>query len=156
VVALPIALGSEVGLDTLTIPLKQSSSLAFGLSHLGKPLARWDAVAQEIVALATIDEVVKTLGLERLDFMKADIEGWELRLLRGARARSNAPGPVCCWRYPARSSRGPETAFCRHLTIARSSSNLRPVSCQSAVPTDGDFWFVSGDGPAIGGKVGSA
>jgi FkbM family methyltransferase len=35
VVVLPIALGSEVGLNTLTIPLKQSGSFAFGLSHLG-------------------------------------------------------------------------------------------------------------------------
>ena len=36
------------------------------------------------MALTTIDDVVGTLGLDRLDFIKADIEGWELRLLHGA------------------------------------------------------------------------
>ena len=36
------------------------------------------------MALTTIDCVVETLGLDRLDFIKADIEGWELRLLRGS------------------------------------------------------------------------
>ena len=59
VVVLPIALGSEVGLNTLTIPLKQSGSFGFGLSHLGKPLAHWHAVAQEIVALATIEALAE-------------------------------------------------------------------------------------------------
>src|SRR5205807_8264050 len=84
VAVVPIALGSEVRLHTLTIPLKSSGSFGFGLSHLGKPSERWRAVAQEIVALTTVDRVVKTLDLDRLDFIKADIEGWELRLLQGA------------------------------------------------------------------------
>ena len=45
-------------------------------------------VAQEIVALTTLDAVVAALRLDRLDFIKADIEGWEVRLLHGA-------GTVC-------------------------------------------------------------
>ena len=84
VAVVPMALGSEARLDTLTIPLKSSGSFGFGLSHLGKPSERWRAVAQEIVAATTVDSVVKTLDLDRLDFIKADIEGWELRLLHGA------------------------------------------------------------------------
>ncbi len=39
----------------------------------------------EAVGVATLDEAVAALGLERLDFIKADIEGFELRLIRGAR-----------------------------------------------------------------------
>ena len=84
VAVLPVALGSEAGLDTLTIPLKGGGSFGFGLSHLGAPSARWHAIAQEIAVLTTIDMAVGTLGLDRLDFIKADIEGWELRLLHGA------------------------------------------------------------------------
>jgi FkbM family methyltransferase len=84
VVVVPIGLSSEARLDTLTIPLKRTRSFGFGLSHLGRPSERWRAVAQEIVAVTTIDRVVETLGLDRLDFIKADIEGWELRLLHGA------------------------------------------------------------------------
>ena len=34
-----------------------------------------------MVALTTLDTVVAALGLDRVDFIKADIEGWELRLL---------------------------------------------------------------------------
>src|SRR5260370_747349 len=49
-----------------------------------QPSVRWAGVAQEIVARTTIDDVLKALDLERLDFIKADIEGWELRLLHGA------------------------------------------------------------------------
>src|SRR6266481_4470544 len=55
VAVVPMALGSEARLDTLTVPLKSSGSFGFGLSHLGKPAERWRAVAQEIVALTTID-----------------------------------------------------------------------------------------------------
>src|SRR4029077_8595826 len=55
----------------------------FGLAHLGAPGGRWRKVAQELVALTTLDAVVAALGLDRLDFIKADIEGWEGRLLHG-------------------------------------------------------------------------
>src|SRR4029077_20552205 len=55
----------------------------FGLAHLGAPGERWRKVAQELVALTTLDAVVAALGLDRVDFIKADIEGWELRLLTG-------------------------------------------------------------------------
>ena len=43
-------------------------------------------VATELVAQTTIDELAASLALDRLDFIKADIEGGELRMLEGARA----------------------------------------------------------------------
>ena len=78
-----MALGSGSELGTLTLPVKSRGGLGFGLAHLGAPQNRWDAIAQELVALTTLDAVVAVLGLDRLDFIKADIEGWELRLLHG-------------------------------------------------------------------------
>jgi hypothetical protein len=42
-------------------------------------------VAAETVAQTTVDALVAALGLDRLDFLKADIEGGELRMLEGAR-----------------------------------------------------------------------
>jgi hypothetical protein len=47
----------------------------FRLAHLGTLGNRWDAIAQELVALTTLDAVVAVRGLDRLDFIKADIEG---------------------------------------------------------------------------------
>lgn len=49
----------------------------------GSPQWRWPAVAQELVGLTTLDAVAAALDLDGLDFIKADIEGWEMALLRG-------------------------------------------------------------------------
>src|SRR5438876_1885498 len=84
VAVLPMALGAVTGLDTLTLPVKGRGSFGFGLAHLGAAEDRWHKVAQELVALTTLDAVVAALGLDRVDFIKADIEGWELRLLHGS------------------------------------------------------------------------
>jgi FkbM family methyltransferase len=151
VVVVPIALGSEVRLDTLTIPIKGSGSFGFGLSHLGKPSERWDAIAQEIVALTTIDEVVKSLGLERLDFIKADIEGWELRLLHGAERTLERFRPRLLLELDgaalARAGDRLDDAFVflerRGYQAFRfaASASLAPVTA----PQDGDFWFLPAD-----------
>lgn len=43
----------------------------------------------ETIALTTIDGVVRELGLQRLDVIKMDVEGAEVRALRGARETLN-------------------------------------------------------------------
>ena len=150
----PIALGSEARLDTLTIPLKRSGSFGFGLSHLGKPSERWRAVAQEIVALTTIDDVVGTLGLDRLDFIKADIEGWELRLLHGAEStlESFRPRLLLELTSAALACAGDrlEDAFGFLAARGYRAYRFEPRTSlvPSAVPVDGDFWFIPADDPA--------
>src|SRR5580692_6630728 len=84
VTILPVALGAEPGLARLHIPVKASGALGYGLSHFGDPEERWSRVAAELVAQTTIDELAQALALDRLDFIKADIEGSEMRMLRGA------------------------------------------------------------------------
>ena len=84
VAILPVALGAEPGLAELVVPVKASGALGFGLSHLGRPEERWPRVAAELVAQTTIDDLTETLTLDRLDFIKADIEGNEMRMLQGA------------------------------------------------------------------------
>jgi len=85
VAIVPLALGSRAGAASLAMPVKSSGSYGFGLSHLG-PADPARPVRSELVGIATLDEVTAVLGLDRLDFIKADIEGWELQLLRGGRA----------------------------------------------------------------------
>jgi FkbM family methyltransferase len=84
VAVLPFALGDRGGVALLTVPVKRSGSYGFGLSHLGSTETRPAEV--EAVAVATLDDAAAALGITRLDLVKADIEGFELRLVLGARA----------------------------------------------------------------------
>lgn len=61
---------------TLSTPIKRSGSLGFGVATLGQ--TDREAHAQ-VVDLITLD----SLKLQRVDFIKADIEGWEYHMLRG-------------------------------------------------------------------------
>ena len=154
VAVVPIALGAEARLDTLTIPLKGNGSVGFGLSHLGKASERWSAVAQEIVALTTIDCMVETLGLDRLDFIKADIEGWELRLLQGAERTLERFRPRLLLELNAvdlaRAGHRLEDAFAFLAARGYRAFRFEPAAglVPVAVPVKGDFWFLPADDAA--------
>jgi FkbM family methyltransferase len=79
----PFGLGDRAESATLSVPIKRSGSMGFGLGHIG---AEARASASEPVALTTLDAFARERGLARLDFIKADIEGWEMRLLAGGAA----------------------------------------------------------------------
>ncbi len=80
----PIAFGAAPGVLTLNTPIKRSGSLGFGLSHLGEGNADGKVFRHE-VPVETIDGFVGANGIDRLDLIKADIEGWEMQMLLGAR-----------------------------------------------------------------------
>lgn len=82
---LPLALGAAPGTATLTIPVKASGSYGFGLAHLGQD-TREGSAETETVEVTTLDALVTKLALTRLDFIKADIEGWEQAMIDGGRA----------------------------------------------------------------------
>ena len=79
----PLGLSDAPGRQTLSIPLKSSGSLGYGLSHLG---AGNDGrqTYQEDVTLVTLDDFVSRNSIQKMALIKADIEGWEMRLLKGA------------------------------------------------------------------------
>jgi FkbM family methyltransferase len=79
----PFGLSDGLGTAMLTIPVKRRGDLGFGLSHLGAAGAR--LAHAEAVRLTTLDQFAADQNLIRLDFIKADIEGWEIRMLRGSR-----------------------------------------------------------------------
>ncbi len=79
----PIAFGAEPGALTLNTPIKRSGSLGFGLSHLAEGPESGKVFSHK-VAVETIDRYVAANGIARLDMIKADIEGWEMRMLLGA------------------------------------------------------------------------
>ena len=129
-------------------------SLGFGLAHLGARGDRWHQVAQELVALTTLDAVVAALGLARVDFIKADVEGWELRLLHGGADSLRRFRPRLMLEFAAEHlARAGDRlddafAFLEELGYAAfeltSGGGLVPVTA----PRNGDFWFFPREEPA--------
>jgi FkbM family methyltransferase len=82
----PAGLSDAAGRLTLHTPLKRSSALGYGVAHLGEASAATTATIDQAVELTTLDDFVALRGLARLDLIKADVEGWELRALKGGQA----------------------------------------------------------------------
>lgn len=79
----PFGLSDAPGELVLHTPVKKAGGLGFGAAHLGTDAGGRESVEQ-IVKLTTLDAFVTEMGLPRVDFIKADIEGWEMHALRGA------------------------------------------------------------------------
>ncbi len=79
---IPMGLSDRPGEQLLHTPLKRRASLGFGIAHLGDK-AQGERAMDQTVALTTLDLFARDQNLSRLDFIKADIEGWELRALVG-------------------------------------------------------------------------
>lgn len=79
---IPAALSDIGGEAVLRTPVKASGSLGFGIAHLGADSGVRETVDQA-VPLTTLDAFVAERRLERLDFIKADVEGWEARAIAG-------------------------------------------------------------------------
>jgi FkbM family methyltransferase len=153
VTILPVALGADPALVRLVIPVKASGALGFGLSYLGEPEERWQRVASELVAQTTIDRLVEILALDRLDFIKADIEGNEMRMLEGAsqslerfrprlllelaRAQLERAGGDIAGTFAFLAARG-----YRGFTMSGDGS-LVPATAAA----DNDFWFFHAGDP---------
>jgi FkbM family methyltransferase len=93
VVILPFGLGDQAETAILHMPVKKSASMGFGLSHLGAA-DTGKALRSETIALTTVDRFAQDNKLRRLDLVKADIEGWELRMLMGGRESLASFRPV--------------------------------------------------------------
>jgi FkbM family methyltransferase len=68
---------------TLRIPLKKDGGYNYGLSYLGTGEDS-RALIEDRIVLTTIDLFVAERRISRLDFVKVDVEGWEVQCLRGA------------------------------------------------------------------------
>ena len=155
VAIVPVALGAETRIERLNIPIKQSGAAGFGLSHLGTPESRWRRVAEEVVAQTTIDELADRLALPRLDFIKADIEGAELRMLVGARRSLDRfrPRLLIELAAPQLSRIGDSLAEAFAYLAARDYRAFALSESLGFVPVgephDGDFWFFPADDPLL-------
>ncbi len=77
-----LAIGDRIGITTLHTPIKSSGSLRVGLANIADPVN--ENVFSEDVPLTTLENLLRSEGLERVDLIKMDVEGAEALVLSGA------------------------------------------------------------------------
>jgi len=82
---LPFGLSDKKERAVINTPIKKQGSLGYGLAFVGDASQYDRETLKSEILLTTIDEIVDCLPLERLDFIKADIEGSEFMMLKGAK-----------------------------------------------------------------------
>lgn len=153
IAVVPVALGAETRESLLSTPIKNSGSHGFGLAHLGVPEDRWQRVATETVAETTLDALVAELALDRVDFIKADIEGSEVRLLVGARDTIARFRPRLLVElndgHLARAGDTMADAFALMAQLGYRAFTLDGMGRFSPASPGGagDFWFLPADEP---------
>lgn len=84
-----VALGNSQGREVMSVPVRHGrpvtgrSFLTVGAKGLGSN-EEFDEHVDVLVTADTLDHFVEVNGITRLDFVKADVEGAELRVLEGA------------------------------------------------------------------------
>jgi len=86
IIVVPKGLSDTPGELVLRTPRKRWGSLGFGTAPPGRGRGWAEDALEEVVTLTTLDAFAADVGLTRLDLIKADVEGWELRALRGGEA----------------------------------------------------------------------
>jgi len=85
-----VALGNGQGREVMSVPVRHGSPvtgrsfLTAGANGLGSN-EEFDEHLDVVVKTDTMDHFVEVNGISRLDFVKADVEGAELRVLEGAK-----------------------------------------------------------------------
>lgn len=142
----PAALGARQESLALSTPLKTGGSLGFGLAHLGKAEG---AARLETVPVWTLDAFFARRLLARLDFIKADIEGFEGRLLAGAAETLARFRPALLLEFDAsrlaRAGDEPAQIFAQLAALGYQAQRLGPNSQPEPIgdpAAAGDFLFT--------------
>ena len=107
IMVLPLALGDHDGMVTLKVPIKKSRNVGVGLAHIGDETdlsARFE-VKKELVPLTTLDSVLEHFETGPVSFIKIDVEGGGLGVLRGADKTIAKHRPVILCEVEDRESR---------------------------------------------------
>jgi FkbM family methyltransferase len=145
----PVGVSDAPGRASLLTPIKRKGDLGFGLAHLGADASGRACVAHE-VEITTLDALVSKAGLERLDFVKMDIEGWELNAVRGGLETLRRFSPPIYMEvnhaHLARAGATPEAVWATMAELgyaARSTPDQRPADAYAG-PAD-YLWLPRGD-----------
>jgi len=78
-------LGDAPGVLELATPIKRRGGLGYGLAHVPAAGESADGQRRDQIAITTLDAFAAEQGLARVDFIKVDVEGFEGRVMAGAR-----------------------------------------------------------------------
>lgn len=135
----PFGLSDAPGAFLLSTPLKRGrAEVGFGLAHLGsdddpRPMRT------DMIEVRTLDAVAPVIGLTRLDFVKADVEGWEARMLQGGARTIATLKPVLFLELVrsslARAGSTPQDVFDQLVPLGYRARRLNADA--SLTPTEG-------------------
>jgi FkbM family methyltransferase len=145
VTVIAAGLSNEEGEARLYTPVKAHGGVRFGLAHFGQQGATGGEVAQT-TPITTLDKLVEAQALPRLDFIKADIEGWEIRMLGGARASLTRFRPALMLelddRLCARAQTNAQEAWEMLAPLGYRVETLRDGAPAPAYAGAGDYLFL--------------
>ena len=78
-----MGVSEKSGKSILSVPIKSSGSIGFGRISING--GTFDKAVREEIPLITLDSFFKEQKLSRIDFIKVDVEGHEMSVLKGAR-----------------------------------------------------------------------
>lgn len=146
---LACGVSDAAGMLPLTTPIKRSGGVGFGLASLATPMAGRPH-RQDVVPVEPVDAIVDRLGLDRLDLIKADIEGWEAHMLRGAAATLRRFRPVLLLEVVAaslaRAGESPATIWSLLAPLGYRSLRLGEAATPAGFQGDGDYLFLPARG----------
>ncbi|HOJ39097.1 MAG TPA: FkbM family methyltransferase [bacterium] len=154
------AAGKRSGKARLTIPLKKNRRLGYSLAHL--KCNQQEEFLQQEVKVISLDDFCQERGLERVDFIKCDVEGAELLVFQGAQKIIEKSRPVIlcelCQDYLTRFGATTEKVRQFFLGLGYLSYIWKDgLKAVTNLDGNGNFFFIHSDrkdrGPLGGRKV---
>ncbi|MEI9891492.1 MAG: FkbM family methyltransferase [Caulobacteraceae bacterium] len=142
----PMGLSDADGQLVLHTPIKKRGGIGFGLANLGGDQDGRPSMTQT-VDLTTLDGFFAGKGLTRLDFIKADVEGWEAHVLRGGMKTLAAHKPAMFLEVVeaslARAGSGSKEIWERLTPLGYRALKAPAFQPVDAFSGDGDYLFVA-------------
>jgi FkbM family methyltransferase len=142
----PYGLSDADGTSVLHTPIKRRGQLGYGLAHLGDDTGT-RATNDQTIHLTTMDGFVAERGLNRLDFIKADVEGWELNMLKGGVGALTVFRPVLFLEVVAsslaRAGAAPADIWAQLEPLGYHAAKAPDFQPVGAFAGDGDYLFIA-------------
>lgn len=142
----PLGLSDAEGTSVLHTPIKKRGQLGFGLAHLGDDTGA-RTTQEQTIRLTTLDAFVAERGLTRLDFIKADVEGWELHMLKGAARTLARFRPALFLEVVgsslARAGAGPDDIWAQLEPVGYRAAKAPDFRPADGFAGDGDYMFTA-------------